>query len=147
QGQQEDPDPFHANIPIPDFSNENFVDAIIRFIVDDNQSLNVIENEHLRIIFLMLCKELKDSDIPHQSHLRARILETWKAHVKTLSSEMKVIFTICSIHPLLLKFIIQLGWITLDNASNNDTLMASLESKLQHQHIPFNKSTQRIRYF
>ncbi|TFK40125.1 hypothetical protein BDQ12DRAFT_721593 [Crucibulum laeve] len=71
QGQKEDPDPLCADIPIPEFSNENFVNTIIRFIVDGDQSLNVIENEHLRVIFLMLRKELKDSDIPHRTHLRA----------------------------------------------------------------------------
>ncbi|KAK7059379.1 hypothetical protein R3P38DRAFT_2758829 [Favolaschia claudopus] len=49
----------------PPFSNEAFVDAIVEWIVSDDQSINVIENEKLRNIFLMLRAELKDSDIPH----------------------------------------------------------------------------------
>ncbi|KAJ7853951.1 hypothetical protein B0H14DRAFT_3136693 [Mycena olivaceomarginata] len=47
------------------FSQEAFVDAIVEFIVSDDQSINVVENEQLRAIFLMLRAELKDSDIPH----------------------------------------------------------------------------------
>jgi len=31
----------------------------------------------------------------------------------------------------------QIGWITLDNASNNDTFMEALEPELQARNIPF----------
>ncbi|KAF8180256.1 hypothetical protein K438DRAFT_1976772 [Mycena galopus ATCC 62051] len=47
------------------FYKDAFVDAIVEFIVGDDQSINVVENEQLRAIFLMLRVELKDSDIPH----------------------------------------------------------------------------------
>ncbi|KAJ6529698.1 hypothetical protein B0H19DRAFT_1274093 [Mycena capillaripes] len=49
------------------FSHEAFVDALVEFIVGDDQSINVIENEHLRNLFLMLREDLRDSDIPHRS--------------------------------------------------------------------------------
>ncbi|KAF7326526.1 HAT family dimerization domain-containing protein [Mycena venus] len=61
------------------FSQEAFVDALVDFIV---------ENEQLRAIFLMLRAELKDSDIPHRTKIRKRIIEIWDEHLNTLQREM-----------------------------------------------------------
>ncbi|KAJ7027234.1 hypothetical protein C8F04DRAFT_1399602 [Mycena alexandri] len=58
-----------------EFSQEAFVDALVEFIVGDDQSINVVENQQLRAIFLMLRAELKDSDIPHRTKIRKRIIE------------------------------------------------------------------------
>ena len=41
---------------------------------------------------------------------------------------------------------LQIGWVTLDNASNNDTMMESLEQELKTLGIPFNRITHCIRY-
>lgn len=54
------------------------------------QSINVVENQQLRAIFLMLRAELKDSDIPHRTKIRKRIIETWDEHLNTLQREMAV---------------------------------------------------------
>jgi len=54
------------------------------------QSINVIESPQLRAIFLMLREELKDTDIPHRTSLRERILEVWNEHLDTLQEEMAV---------------------------------------------------------
>ena len=40
----------------------------------------------------------------------------------------------------------QIGWIKLDNTSNNDTFMASLERELNARGIPFKRVGNRIRY-
>jgi hypothetical protein len=89
------------------FSQEAFVDAIVEFIVGDDQvgflcllsshqckiysqSINVVENEQLRAIFLMLRAELKDSDIPHRTKIRKRVIEIWDEHLNTLQEEMAV---------------------------------------------------------
>ncbi|KAJ6571335.1 hypothetical protein B0H19DRAFT_1346609, partial [Mycena capillaripes] len=126
------------------FLQEAFVDALVEFIVGDDQSLNVVENEQLRAIFLMLRSELKDSDIPHRTKIRKRIIEMWDDHLTTLEAEMAV----CT--PLLLGNISltsnssQLGWVTLDNAPNNDTMMMFLESELNKHGIPFRKLERRI---
>jgi hypothetical protein len=40
----------------------------------------------------------------------------------------------------------KIGWITCDNASNNDTLMETLETLLAHRHIEFDQVKSRIRY-
>ncbi|KAK7021530.1 hypothetical protein R3P38DRAFT_2780753 [Favolaschia claudopus] len=74
----------------PPFSNEAFVDAIVEWIVSDDQSINVIENEKLRNIFLMLRSELKDSDIPHRTKIRKRVMEIWDDHLDHLQDEMAV---------------------------------------------------------
>jgi len=46
----------------------------------------------------------------------------------------------------MLTYSLQIGWITLDNASNNDTFMSSLERELNARGIPFERDGNRIRY-
>ncbi|TFK36082.1 hypothetical protein BDQ12DRAFT_725383 [Crucibulum laeve] len=78
----EDYHKYHGQGEMPDLScNE--------FIVKNDQLLNVIENEHLQAIFLMLQRELKDSDIPHCTHICEKIMEKWQEHMKTLSNKMQ----------------------------------------------------------
>ncbi|KAF7372427.1 HAT family dimerization domain-containing protein [Mycena venus] len=190
------------------FSQEAFVDALVDFI-----SINVVENEQLRAIFLMLRAELKDSDIPHRTKIRKRIIEIWDEHLNTLQCEMaaaigmisttmdmwtdkqKKPFMAVTTHWLqatlintpagpqykltlrtdLVGFlrvpghhdgehlataflyiidridiaskISRLGWVTLDNASNNDTFMTFLEIEFDKRKIPFRKSERHIRCF
>ena len=54
------------------------------------QSLNVVENLHLRAIFRMLRDELCDDDIPRRTHIRSRVGEIWEEHISNLEDEMKV---------------------------------------------------------
>lgn len=42
--------------------------------------------------------------------------------------------------------VFKLGWVTLDNAFNNDTYMFWLERELRRRNIPFSKVERRIRY-
>ena len=90
------------------YSREAFVDVLIEWIMVNDQvcmiillitpslltlcpySINVIENKQLRDIFLMLCKELKDEDIPHCTALCNRILEVWDKHLLNLGTQMGV---------------------------------------------------------
>jgi hypothetical protein len=60
----------------------------------------------------------------------------------------------CILHKVCLMFLIyicpdssiQIGWITLDNASNNDTMMFPLERELRRRGISFSRVERRIRY-
>jgi hypothetical protein len=93
------------------FTQEGFEDAIIDFIVADDQvcidllcdplvpfililihyqSLNVIECPELRSIFLMLREELQDSDIPHRATIRRRIMQLWGEQLNRVADEMAV---------------------------------------------------------
>ncbi|KAJ6586162.1 hypothetical protein B0H19DRAFT_925946 [Mycena capillaripes] len=127
------------------FSQEAFVDAIVEWIVGDDQSINVVENEHLRNIFLMLRSELKDSDIPHRTKIRKRIIEVWDEHLAHLESEMAHLAT-AFLHIIdRIDIASRLGWVTLDNATNNGTFMTFLEIELRKRKIPFRKLHRRIR--
>jgi hypothetical protein len=53
----------------------------------------VIENPQLRAIFMLLRQELKDSDIPHRTHIRDRIMKMWDSHLEQLQSDMEVAFS------------------------------------------------------
>ncbi|KAJ7474133.1 hypothetical protein FB451DRAFT_997660, partial [Mycena latifolia] len=127
-----------------EFSQEAFVDALVEFIVGDDQSLNVVENAQLRAIFLMLRAELKDSDIPHRTKIRKRIMEIWDEHLNTLQQEMAHLATAFLYIVDRIEIAKKLGWVTLDNASNNDTFMMFLETELRRRKIPFLKSKRRI---
>ncbi|KAK6992491.1 ribonuclease H-like domain-containing protein, partial [Favolaschia claudopus] len=122
------------------FTQDAFVDAIVEWIVSDDQSINVVENEQLRNIFLMLRSELNDSDIPHRTKIRKRVIEIWDEHLANLESEMGT-------YRLFTPPFIQLGWVTLDNASNNDTFMAKLAAEFRTRRIPFDIVNRRIRCF
>jgi len=95
------------------FTREAFVDAIVDFIVSDDQvlvklssifnfglliyascgqSINVIESPKLQAIFLMLQEDLKNSDIPHCTTIRKRIMEIWDEHLDALQDQMMVNF-------------------------------------------------------
>ncbi|KAJ7019122.1 hypothetical protein C8F04DRAFT_921005, partial [Mycena alexandri] len=128
------------------FSQEAFVNAIVDFVVGDDQSINVIENEQLRAIFLMLRSKLKDSDIPHRTKLRKRIIEIWDEHLDTLQDELGVEHLATAFMHIInrIKITHKIGWITLDNASNNDTFMVFLEAELTRLKIPFLRNERRI---
>lgn len=61
------------------------------------QSINVIECPQLRQIFLMLCEELTDTDIPHCTFIRAWVIQTWERYTSTLKGEMEVSLYILSV--------------------------------------------------
>ncbi|KAK7030041.1 hypothetical protein R3P38DRAFT_2775478 [Favolaschia claudopus] len=75
------------------FTQDAFVDAIVEWIVSDDQSINVVENEQLRNIFLMLRSELNDSDIPHRTKIRKRVIEIWDEHLTNPESEMGAVLS------------------------------------------------------
>ena len=52
----------------------------------------MIESPELQQIFLMLHKELKDSNIPHHTTLRNRIAAVVDEHIQLLETEMSVGF-------------------------------------------------------
>ena len=106
QGQQSCDDTNGSSLRAQEYSPEAFVDAIMEWIVADDQvsfnieisglwlmmgqSLNVVENPQLRQIFLMLKEDLRDSDIPHRSTIRERIIEVLDEHENRLKADMAV---------------------------------------------------------
>jgi hypothetical protein len=54
------------------------------------QAINVVESPRLKKIFLMLRKELKESDIPGRTTIRKTIDEMQESHLENLEDELKV---------------------------------------------------------
>ena len=54
------------------------------------QAISVVESPRLRKIFLLLHKELKESDIPSHSTMCNHIEEAYEEHMKQLQEEMEV---------------------------------------------------------
>ncbi|KAI5980978.1 hypothetical protein EDC04DRAFT_2917029 [Pisolithus marmoratus] len=70
------------------FTQERFKEALINFIVADDQSLNVIECYEFRNLLLLLRKDLLQSDIPKQMKLHEMILVSWKQHMDVLRVDL-----------------------------------------------------------
>lgn len=54
------------------------------------QSLNVIELKEFRELLLILRESLRDSDIPHRTTLRNKIIETWRQYLIILRKDLEV---------------------------------------------------------
>ncbi|KAF5332393.1 hypothetical protein D9758_017371 [Tetrapyrgos nigripes] len=80
---------YTSEIPQRAYSWDAFRDAICEFIVSDDQAINTIENPKLRVVFLMLKKDLNDSDIPHRHKIRNWIMELWEEHLDNLMQEFE----------------------------------------------------------
>ena len=53
------------------------------------QPLNIVESPRLRKIFLILRKELKNSDIPGRTAIRNRVEKAFEDYLEELRTEMK----------------------------------------------------------
>lgn len=101
------------------FTAENFIQAILKFVVSDDQvhiilqtqiyyqlikflqALNILENKSFRALLLLLRDNLNDSDIPHRSFLRTRIMSTWNQHLEDLRHELTVRFILTQLISIL----------------------------------------------
>ncbi|THU76963.1 hypothetical protein K435DRAFT_703544, partial [Dendrothele bispora CBS 962.96] len=128
------------HIPRRNYTREAFRDAICEFLISDDQAINTIENPKLRAIFLMLKRDLKDSDIPHRNLIRERIMEMWEEHLDALEEE----FAVCYYFFRRILLTYPLGYITMDAAGNNDTALQYMERQLRFRRIPFSKRQARI---
>ncbi|KAF8586581.1 hypothetical protein K439DRAFT_1614963 [Ramaria rubella] len=72
----------------PCFSQSAFANVLVKFIVADDQSINVIECPEFRTLLLLLREELKDKDIPHCTNIRKQILKTWEIHFQQLKKKL-----------------------------------------------------------
>ncbi|KAF8222996.1 hypothetical protein L208DRAFT_1319304, partial [Tricholoma matsutake] len=127
-----EPEPTSLEVERQEYTKEAFVEAILEFIVGDDQSINIVELPRLRKIFLLLRKELQESDIPGCSTMRTRIEQVYEEHMNQLEQEMATLI------------VSQMGWITCDNASNNDTMFRYLSTLPQKCKININMDEQRI---
>ncbi|KAJ2922050.1 hypothetical protein H1R20_g15043, partial [Candolleomyces eurysporus] len=116
-----------SGLNIPEYTYDGFIDMLVDFIVADDQSINIIESPFFRRLLLMLCEDLCDEDIPHRTFVWNHIQSRWKDYMKELQVKL------------------QIGWVTIDNASNNDTMMVHLASSLNQRRIPFSARDNRIR--
>ncbi|KDQ51980.1 hypothetical protein JAAARDRAFT_210760 [Jaapia argillacea MUCL 33604] len=72
-----------------EFSVKGFLDRLVKWIVADDQSLNVVESKELRDLLLYVGVELKPDDIPHRSKLAQLIIEKYQEKHDQLKLEMQ----------------------------------------------------------
>lgn len=104
EGEARNPDGHQPSLPA--FSREEFYNRLITFIVADDQvcllgtstivftypvqSINLIECKEFRELLLFLRESLRDSDIPHRTSLRNKVVESWKLYLAALRKELGV---------------------------------------------------------
>ena len=54
------------------------------------KSIAVLDCPEFCTLLLLLCNDLKDSDIPHRTKGRVLIIEAWKKHFMALRAELAV---------------------------------------------------------
>ncbi|KAF8835659.1 hypothetical protein BDN67DRAFT_1015355 [Paxillus ammoniavirescens] len=67
--------PFSLDAGLPSFSPPVFHHFLVRFIVADDQSLNVMECPEFRQLLLLLHQDLRDSQIPHCTKLHELVID------------------------------------------------------------------------
>ncbi|KAJ2923582.1 hypothetical protein H1R20_g13520, partial [Candolleomyces eurysporus] len=200
----------HVRLNIPEYTHDGFIDALVDFIVADDQSINVIESAFFRRLLLMLREDLRDEDIPHRTFVRNHIQSRWKDYMKELQAKLQGsvgrislttdLWSDTNLRPFMavtahwieaqtvqttegpvtnlalradliafhnmpgrhtgehlgtallhvldrLNIAAKIGWVTIDNASNNDTMMVHLASSLNQRRILFSARDNRIRCF
>ncbi|THH14369.1 hypothetical protein EUX98_g9621 [Antrodiella citrinella] len=185
------------------FSQTEFRNKLARFIIADDQSINVVECIEFRDLIMYASEYNDDLDIPHRTYMTKLIAERHVidygealAHMKgagsriSLTSDLwsnlrllgfmaitahyvavdgdghlkmysrliafrsvpmkhtgvnlgRIVFEILQEQGLLHR----IGFITLDNAANNDTMMRELERLLTRMGIHFEREGNRIRCF
>ncbi|THH15387.1 hypothetical protein EUX98_g9474 [Antrodiella citrinella] len=187
------------------FSVETLHRLIIEWIVEGDQSINVVEAPRFRKLLLFLGSDrISDKDIPHRDKVTSTILKEYHLERLNMIEEMKNTLGRVSLttdlwsdpnrdsymgvtahymvrdakthrityRDVLLAFryvggshtgenlekeffkIIEeygiekkIGQVTMDNASNNNTLMEALERELLKRGIPFHRDGNRVRCF
>ncbi|KAF8224399.1 hypothetical protein L208DRAFT_1311746, partial [Tricholoma matsutake] len=74
----------------PPFSQKAFIQHLLNFIVVDDQSIYVVECLEFRQLLSLLCEELQDKDIPHQTKMHESIIKAWDLYFKVLKQELAV---------------------------------------------------------
>jgi len=105
-------DPRDERRGVPSFSEEAFLEHLVRFIVADDQaspddlmffytltslqSIRVIECPEFRELCLVLCGTLTDADIPRRDKMRETILSRWRESFGQLKLDLSVSIRILS---------------------------------------------------
>ncbi|CAA7265591.1 unnamed protein product [Cyclocybe aegerita] len=111
------------------FSLDGFYDRLVRWIVVDDQSLDVVDSPELRNLLLFISVDLNENDIPHRTKLGELITEGFKKAYLAMLQD------------------IEISTITADNAGNNNTMMDEMAAELQSMGIHFDKEGNHIRCF
>ncbi|KAG8939145.1 hypothetical protein FRC04_006945 [Tulasnella sp. 424] len=110
------------------FNLDGFLAQLVRWLVSDDQSVNVIENPFFRKLLVFVSNgALADDDIPHRTKVTSLIKSAAALEQQHMRKEM------------------QLGYITLDNASNCDTLVDQISEELEALQIGFSQEQNWLR--
>ncbi|KAM5532394.1 hypothetical protein V8D89_009926, partial [Ganoderma adspersum] len=125
--------PSGSSEPAPEpFTLHGLRRRIIRWIVGDDQAINVVENDLFREVIRYASTSpipLQDKDIPHRTYAHSLIISEYESAIQDLRRDLQV------------------GCITLDNASNCETMMEDLARLLEARGISFSRDGNRLRCF
>ncbi|KAJ7665623.1 hypothetical protein B0H14DRAFT_2658494, partial [Mycena olivaceomarginata] len=81
------------------FSNAELLKRLVKVIVSNDLSINLVENRDFRDLLLFLRETLRDEDVPHRTKIREAIIDAWILYYLDLQSQLqaalgKLCFTI-----------------------------------------------------
>ncbi|PIL24443.1 hypothetical protein GSI_14197 [Ganoderma sinense ZZ0214-1] len=120
--------------PPEPFTQAGFHRRIVQWMAHDDQALNVVENPLFRELLIYASSSpnvLVDDDILHRTLANTILVEEYEREISELREELKV------------------GCITLDNASNCDTMLRELEQLLKEKipDVEFDQDGNHLRCF
>ncbi|KAG8958402.1 hypothetical protein FRC05_008936, partial [Tulasnella sp. 425] len=112
------------------FNTQGFLKRLVQWLVSNYQSINIVENRFFRELLIFVSNgTLNEDDIPHRTRITNLIRNAATLERQHMQKEM------------------QLGYITLDNASNCDTLVDQVSEELEALNIGFSREQNRLRCF
>ncbi|KAF7372280.1 Zinc finger BED domain-containing protein 4 [Mycena venus] len=72
------------------YSTAALANQLVRVVVSNDLSINLIENRDFRDLLLFLRETLRDADIPHRTKLRSLIIDAWLDYWEELKAELRL---------------------------------------------------------
>ncbi|KAF8128334.1 hypothetical protein K438DRAFT_909966 [Mycena galopus ATCC 62051] len=72
------------------FSTASLANQLVRVVVSNDLSINLVENRDFRDLLLLLRETLRDEDIPHRTKLRSLIIDAWLDYWEELRTELRL---------------------------------------------------------
>ncbi|KIK32018.1 hypothetical protein CY34DRAFT_62148, partial [Suillus luteus UH-Slu-Lm8-n1] len=73
---------------LPDFSVDEMHRHIVRFIIADDQPINIVECPEFRRLLRLMHQDLKESDIPRRMKFCSLIIDAWRDYFPILKRDL-----------------------------------------------------------
>ncbi|KIJ50110.1 hypothetical protein M422DRAFT_44546 [Sphaerobolus stellatus SS14] len=143
------------------FSRERLTGALVKLISACDLPFTLVEQPEFVDVIRLLKFDILDEDIPGRKAMVSALMKEYELEKESLKDCLKAIpgdelngsHSGSNLAQYVIDCLIELGiekklgWITTDNATNNDTMVLNIELKLREKGIRWDSDTRHIQYF